>query len=92
VRAGYTAAQANANKGEVTNQALEARRHNTNWATYARENAQRDEVRKVKDNGAALENQRPIVEWSNRGGQLRADLNVLYAQFREAARKPLAAH
>jgi hypothetical protein len=92
VRAGYTAAQAQANMGEITNQALEARRHKTSWPTYSRENAQREEVRKQKENGAALENQRPVIEWFDRGAQFRVGLNALKAQFREAARKPLAAH
>ena len=78
--------------GEITNQALEARRHKTSWPTYSRENAQRDEVRKQKENSAALENQRPVIEWFDRGAQLRVGLNALYAQFREAARQSLAAH
>ena len=92
VRAGYTAAQANVNKGEITNQALEARRsaRGTSWPVYAREVAQREELRTAKRNSAALENQRPILEWANRGAQIRKVLDAVYAQFREAARQPLA--
>jgi len=101
VRAGYTAAQAKANMGEITNQALEARRTaavpsgrrtsgSMAWPTYFREVDQREELRKQKQNGAALENQRPILEWADRGAQIRKVLDAAYAQFREAARQPLA--
>jgi len=101
VRAGYTAAQANANKGEITNQALEARRTaavpsgrrtsgSMAWPTYFREVDQREELRRQKQNGAALENQRPILEWADRGAQIRKVLDAVYAQYREAARRPPA--
>ncbi len=102
VRAGYTAAQAKANMGEITNQALEARRTaavpsgrrtsgSMAWPTYFREVDQREELRKQKQNGAALENQRPILEWADRGVQIRKALDAVYAQYREAARRPPAA-
>jgi len=87
VRAGYTAVQAQANIA-VTNQALEARRRFTSWPTYEREKDQREELRKEKQNGAALVNERPILEWADRGAQIRKVLDALYAQYREAARRP----
>jgi hypothetical protein len=90
VRAGYTAAQARANMGEITNQALEARRRFTNWPTYQREKDQRNELRKEKVNGAELEKQRPVLEWADRGVQIRRMVDALYAQYREATRRPLA--
>ena len=99
VRAGYTAAQSKVNMGEITNQALEARRsaaapsgwHASGamaWPTYQREKDQREELRKVKENGAALEKQRPILEWAGRSAQVREIVDTLYAQYRAAARKP----
>jgi hypothetical protein len=91
VRAGYTAVQARVNMGEITNQALEARRRFTNWPTYQREKDQRGEVRKEKANAADLEKQRPVLEWANRGEQIRRMVDVLYAQFRDAVRQPAAA-
>jgi hypothetical protein len=96
VRVGYVAAQAKANMGEITNQALEARRtaavgKGMAWPTYRREKDQREEVRRQKENGAALENQRPILEWADRSTAIRKDLDTLYAQFREAVRRPVAA-
>jgi hypothetical protein len=90
IRAGYTAAQAQANI-EVTNQALEARRRFTNWPTYRREKDQREELRKEKESGAALANQRPLLEWADRTAQIRRAVNALYAQYREALRQPPAA-
>jgi len=74
--------------GEITNQALEARRRFTSWPTYQREKDQRGEVRKEKQNAAALERQRPVIEWANRGDQIRKMVDLLYAQYREAARQP----
>lgn len=93
VRAGYTAAQARVNQGEVTNQTLETRRsaRGMSWPVYAREVDQRAEVRTAKQNSVALANQRPVVEWANRGAQLRKVLDAVYAQFREASRQPVAA-
>jgi hypothetical protein len=69
VRAGYTAVQANVNKGEITNQAPEARRsaRGMSWPVYAREVDQREELREAKQNGAALEYQRPILDWADLG-------------------------
>ena len=92
VRAGYAAVQARVNMGEVTNQALEARRsaRGMSWPVYQREKGQREELRKQKENGAALENQRPILEWANRGEELRKVLDELYSQYREAVRRTAA--
>ena len=58
------------------------------WPTYQREKDQREELRKVKENGAALEKQRPILEWAGRSAQVREIVDTLYAQYRAAARKP----
>lgn len=99
VRAGYTAAQSKVNMGEITNQALEARRsaaapsgwHTSGamaWPTYQREKDQREELRKAKQNAAALERQRPVLEWADRGEQIRKMADLLYAQYRDAARQP----
>ena len=99
IRAGYTAAKAKVNMGEITNQALEARRSAAApsgwrtsgamaWPTYEREKDQREELRKTKENGAALENQRPILEWADRSAQIRRIVDALYAQYRQAARRP----
>jgi hypothetical protein len=102
VRAGYTAAQSKVNMGEITNQALEARRTTgvppawcpaprfSTWPTYQREKDQREELRKQKENGAALERQRPVLEWADRGAQIRGIVDALYAQYRVAARQPIA--
>jgi hypothetical protein len=87
VRAGYTAAQASANIA-VTNQSLEARRNSQmRWPQYFREKDQRDELRRQKDDGAALAKQRPALEWADRGEQIRKSVDALYAQFRAAARR-----
>jgi hypothetical protein len=93
VHAGFTAAQAKVNMGEITNQALEARRSSRAmaWPTYQREKDQREVLRKAKENAAALENQRPILEWADRGAQIRKMVDALYAQYREAARRPASA-
>jgi hypothetical protein len=91
VRAGYTAVLAKVNMGEITNQALEARRRFTNWPTYQREKDQRNEVRKQKQNGAALERQRPVLEWADRGAQIRRIVDGVYADYREAARQRITA-
>ncbi len=100
VRAGYTAAKSKVNMGEITNQALEARRTAAPsgwrnygaaamaWPTYEREKDQREELRKAKENGAALENQRPILEWADRSAQIRKIVDALYARYRQAARRP----
>jgi hypothetical protein len=102
VRAGYTAVQAKVNMSEITNQALEARRTTgappawcpaprfSTWPTYQREKDQREELRKAKENGAALVNQRPILEWADRSAQIRRIVDALYAQYRQAARQPVA--
>lgn len=90
VRAGYSSSQAEANLGAVTNQSLEARRRFMNWPAYFREKDQREELRKQKENGAAQAKQRPVLEWSDRGAQIRKIVDALYAQYREAARRPTA--
>jgi hypothetical protein len=87
IRAGYTAAQANANV-VVRSQALEARRSRMDWPTYQREKDQREEIRKEKESSATLAKQRPAAEWSERGIQLRKAVDDLYARFREEIRQP----
>ena len=90
VRAGYRSSQAEANMGAVTDQSLEARRRIMNWPAYFREKDQREELRKQKENGAAQAKQRPALEWSDRGAQIRKVVDALYAEFRAAARRPVA--
>jgi hypothetical protein len=90
VRAGYTSAQAQANI-VVTSQALEARRnYMMSWPQYKREQAQRREIQKEQDAHAALTKERPVVEWANRGAQIRTMVDSLYAQYREAVRRSAA--
>jgi hypothetical protein len=87
VHAGYAASQADANV-VVTNQALEARRnYKMSWPQYRREQDQRNELQKEKSAGASLAKQRAVVEWSDRGAQIRQTIDALYGQFRAAARK-----
>jgi hypothetical protein len=61
------------------------------WPAYLRETDQRQELRKQKENGVALENQRPILEWADRGAQTRKILDAAYENYREAARQPAPA-
>jgi hypothetical protein len=87
VRAGYRAAQANANT-RVTSQALEARRnYKMSWPQYAREQNQAAEIFRQQTNAANLTKELPKVEWSNRTAVLRRTLDVLYAKYREALRQ-----
>jgi hypothetical protein len=85
--AGFRAVEANARTG-VTSQALEARRnYQMSWPQFARENAQRAELKAQAINSAAVLAERPKLEWSQRTDQIRPALDTLYKQFRAALRQ-----
>ena len=87
VRAGFRAVEAQTRTG-ITSDALEARRnYKMSWPQFARENAQRAELKSQANNSAAVMAARPKLEWSNRTDQIRPTLDALYKQFREALRK-----
>lgn len=89
VRAGYRAAQADANI-RVTSQALEARRnYKMSWPQYAREQSQRSEIQRQQNSGSALIKESVKVEWSNRASVLRRTLDDLYAKYREDLRQSI---
>ena len=91
VRAGFRAVEAPTRTG-VTSDALEARRnYKMSWPQFARENAQRAELKSHAVAGAAVMAERPKVEWATRTAALRKNLDTLYAQFREALRQSPAA-
>ena len=91
VRAGFRAVEAQTRTG-VTSDALEARRnYQLSWPQFARENAQRAELKSHAVAGAAVMAERPKVEWATRTAALRKNLDTLYAQFREALRQSPAA-
>ena len=91
VRAGFRGVEANARTG-ITSQALEARRnYMMSWPQYAREGAQRAELKSQAINNAQVMKERPKVEWSQRTTQLSKILDNLYAQFRAALRQSPAA-
>jgi len=87
VRAGYRAAQADANT-KVTSQALEARRnYMMSWPQYAREKDQRGEIQRQQTNGVTLANESVKVEWANKSAALRKSLDAQYAKYRDALRQ-----
>jgi hypothetical protein len=86
-RAGFRAAEANARTG-VTSEALEARRnYKMSWPQYARENAQRAEIKSQAITNAKVMAERPKLEWSQRTDQIRPTLDGLYKQFRASMRQ-----
>jgi hypothetical protein len=86
VNAGYAAAQADANKN-FSNSALEARRnYQMSWPQFSREESQRAALRESETNKADVKKQRLKVEWATRATQMRAYLDNLYRQLREAMR------
>ena len=87
VKAGYRAAQANANT-KITSADLEIR-HNYlfSWTQYAKEQNQRAEIARQQSNQVALANQQVRVEWANRSAQLRFRLDEAYKRYRAALRK-----
>ena len=90
-RAGFRAVEANARTG-VTSEALEARRdYKMSWPQFARENAQRAELKSQAVNNAAVMAERPKADWVARTTSLRKPLDTLYAQFRDAIRQSTAA-
>lgn len=85
-KAGYAAAQADADI-RVTSQALEARRnHQMSWPQFDREQSQRAELERREQKGADLKKQKSELEWSGRTQVLRKHLDELYRQFRGALR------
>jgi len=87
VAAGYRAAQANANQSN-TSPALEARRnYMMSWPQHARETDQRTELQRQSGARVAVAGEAQKVAWSTRSATLRANLDKLYAQFREALRQ-----
>ena len=86
-RAGFRAVEAQARTG-VTSPALEARRNYLmSWPQFARENAQRAELKSQAINSAAVMAERPKLEWSQRTDQIRPMLDTLYKQFRASLRQ-----
>lgn len=86
VQAGYSAAQADANKA-TSNQALDARRnHQMSWPQFSREESQRAALRESETNKADVKKQRLKVEWATRAEQMRFHLDNAYRQLREAMR------
>ena len=86
VRAGYTAAQADADV-RVTSSQLEVRRnYMMSWPQYAREKDQRAEITRQQLSAADLKKERTKVEWSARSQVLHKYLDDLYRQFRGALR------
>jgi len=94
VRAGYRAAQAEANTG-VTTQAgqplniiLETRRnYMMSWPQYAREKDVRSEVQRQQNNTTSLTRESVKVDWANRSTVLRKALDAQYARYRDALRQ-----
>ncbi len=85
--AGFRAVEAGARTG-VTSQALEARRNYLmSWPQYAREQAQRAELKSQAVSSAAIIAERPKLEWTQRTAVIQRQLDALYAQFRDALRK-----
>jgi len=86
VRAGYRAAQADANT-KVTSQSLEARRNYLmSWPQYSREKDERSEIQRQQTNGTVLVKESVKVDWSQRTSALRKSLDDLYAKYRDALR------
>ncbi len=71
----------------ATSQALEARRNKMSWPQFAREEAQREEIRKNAGTKADVIKERPKLEWAERTTGIRRNLDAQYAQFRAAARQ-----
>jgi hypothetical protein len=94
VRAGYRAAQAEANTGVSTQAgqplkiAIEARRnYMMSWPQYAREKDDRAEIQRQQNNVSSLTRESVKVAWSNRTAVLRKTLDSLYAKYRDAMRQ-----
>lgn len=87
VRAGFRAAQADANT-RVTNQSLDAHApYRSSWPQYARIKDQRAEIFRQQMNYATVRKELPKVEWSDRTAVLRNGLDALYAKYRDALRQ-----
>ena len=87
VRAGYSAAQANADV-HVDSQSLSARRnYKMSWTQYVREQNERAEILRQQTSEADLKKERVKVDWNTRTEALRKSFDDLYARFREALRQ-----
>jgi hypothetical protein len=87
VRAGYRAAQAEANT-KVTNQSLDAHApYRSSWPQYARIRDQRAEIQRQQDNKTALAREAVRVEWSARVKVIQRALDEAYMRYREALRQ-----
>lgn len=87
VKAGYAAAQAEADK-RVSNAQLDVRRnYQMSWPQYRREESQRAALRQQESSAADLKKERSKVEWMNRAVKFRDALDGLYRQFRETLRQ-----
>jgi hypothetical protein len=56
------------------------------WPQFSREESQRAALRESETNKADVKKQRLKVEWATRATQMRAYLDNLYRQLREAMR------
>ncbi len=87
IRAGYLAAQADANT-RVTSQALEARRnYKMSWPQYAREKDQRSEIQRQQNNNTTQIKESVKVEWASRVSALRSQIDAIYVKYRDALRQ-----
>jgi hypothetical protein len=91
VRAGNRTVQATTIT-PATNQALEARRnYQMSWPQYFRESEQRADVKRVAEGNdiknVQIATERLKLEWSERTAKLRATLDALYRQYRQALRQ-----
>ncbi len=92
IRAGYRAAQADADTSISGDQALAARRnYMMRWPQYRREQDQRSELKSNAVAHAEVMKEGPKIEWSNRAAALRVELDKLYVQFRETLRESATA-
>lgn len=87
VKAGYRAAQAEANT-RVTNQSLDAHApYRSSWPQYARIKDQRAEIQRQQNNNTALARERVKLDWSDRVKVLQRGLDEAYARYRQALRE-----
>ncbi len=93
-RAGYSAAQAQANADFASGQTrvskeLEAS-HNyiqMNWPKYARQTDQRGEILRKQNSQTSLAREAVRLDWARRAGVLRQNLDDLYMRYRAALRQ-----
>lgn len=86
VNAGYTAAQADADRRTGNAQLNVSRNYMMSWPQYRREESQRAALRQQENSVADVKKERTKVDWANRAVRMRDSLDDLYRQFREALR------